>query len=292
MIDYIDIPMGSDSPKAGAQYDPEASITLPLREILHRIHVSPIKNARLIGGEPLLSPHFEEIAGALRINGFQRIRVQTGGWALRNKELRLRIFVIGVRLFEVRFYSSRANEHNAIVKKRGSFGTAQSALHHIYRAGKKLTGGGRTFSDIRIIVTPENAPHMDRIITEASQWRAANQLTVVPGRFPFSLQQAAEKITTGIENALAVNKWVYLDHWPACLFPGHLLHVKEATRYVSGPSIHPKFCSGCHYRCFCRGVPEGHSLDAEQLSQSSFNQQNDWPDFYRRIILQDKATCQ
>lgn len=291
MIDYLDIAVGINSAGPGDQHDPEACIMLPLREILHRIHMSPLKNVRLLGSEPLNSKHFDEIIGALRVNGFQRIRVQTGGWALQNREQRSRIFIMGIRLFEVRFYSSRAKEHDAIVKKRGSFGVAQSALRHIHLAGEKHTGGGPTFSDIRIIVTPENAVHMDRIIVDASQWQA-HQLTVVPGTRPFPLQLAAEKITTGIEQALSMNRWVSLDHWPVCLFPNHLLHVKESTRTTGGTPTYRDFCDGCEFRCFCRGVPEGYSLDADYISESILTQKKDWSDFYRRIILQDKAVSQ
>jgi len=117
LIDYIDIPVGGESPDRCAQDDPEACGLRPLGEILSRINSSSLKNTRLLGSEPMVHPNFVETVAALRINGFQRIRVQTGGWGFRKPEQDWRVFQMGVRLFEVRFYSSLAREHDRLAQE-------------------------------------------------------------------------------------------------------------------------------------------------------------------------------
>jgi hypothetical protein len=284
VINYLEIPLGGSIPDRGAEFDPEGGeLPVSLEEVAERIHASPLKNARLVGSEPLTHPRLDEVIGLLRVHNFQRLRVQTGGWPLRDRERRDQLFKMGVRLFEVRFLSSRRGEHDRLAGRRGSFAAAWGALKHVKKAGEELRGGGPTFLEARLVVTPENLATLERTLVEASRW-PVHQLAVVPGRRPFSLSQAAEAIHRGIELALDNKCWVYLERWPACLFPKLELHLRELTRKVEGGKSFPPECEGCPYLVFCGGMPPWFRPGPEPLAHP-VPSSHDWGSFHARVIL-------
>jgi hypothetical protein len=284
VIDYLDIPLGGSSPDRVAEFDPEGGAPpASLEEVARQIHATSLKNARLLGSEPLTHPRLDEIIGLLRVHNFQRLRVQTGGWPLRDRERRDQLFKMGVRLFEVRFLSSRRGEHDRLAGRRGSFAAAWAALKHVKLAGEELLGGGPTFLEVRLVVTPENLATLERTLAEASRW-PVHQLAVVPGRQPFSLAQAGEAIRKGIEHALTNKCWVYLEGWPACLFPNLELHLRELTRKVEGHKSFSPACESCPYLNFCGGVPPWFHPGQEPVVRPVLSG-HDWGKFHARVIL-------
>jgi hypothetical protein len=283
MIDYLNIPLGGASPDRAAEFDPEGEAQLNDWEaVARRIQASPVQSARLLGPEPLAHPKLAEVIGLLRVNGFQRLRAQTGGWALRDPEKREQFFKMGVRLFEVRFLSSRKGEHDGLAGLRGSFAAAWAAVQEIKKAGEERRGGGRTFLEARLVVTPQNLANLERILSECSRW-PVHQLAVVPGCQPFSLAQAGETIRRGIEHALTNKKWVYLEGWPACLFPKLELHLRELTRKLEGEKSFSHECDGCGWRLFCAGVPGWFRPGQEPLARP-LPGGRDWEKFHARVI--------
>jgi hypothetical protein len=284
VIDYLDISLGGSSQDRAAELDPDGdSPPADLKEVARRIHASPWKNARLLGSEPLTYPELDEVIGLLRVHNFQRLRVQTSGWPLQDGERREQLFKMGVRLFEVRFLSSRPGEHDRLAGRRGSFAAAQAALKQVKKAGEELQGGGPTFLEARLVAGPENLATLERTLAEASTW-PVHQLAAVPGRQPFSLSQAAAAILRGIEHALAHKRWVYLEKWPACRFPKLELHLRELTRRLEGNKSFPAECQGCPYRIFCAGAPSWFRQGQEALAPP-VPDNHDWGKFHARVIL-------
>lgn len=286
MIDYLDITLGGTSPDRSAEFEPFGEAPLAdLNDVAAKIQLSVPQNARLLGTEPLSHPKLAEIIGLLRVHGFQRLRVQTGGWPLRDREMREQLFKMGVRLFEVRFFSSRRTEHDRLAGRHGSFAVAWATVRHVRKAGKERLGGGPTFLVARVVVTPQNVVTLERTLSEASCW-PVQQLAVVPGRRPFSLPQAATAIRRGIEHATVNNCWVYLERWPACLFPKLELHLRELTRRVENNKSFSHQCHGCEYAVFCAGVPAWFQ-PGDELPVRPDTHGSNWGGFYERVILQD-----
>jgi len=284
VIDYLEIPLGGASPDRAAEFDPDGDApAIDLEEVERRIHASSLKNARLLGGEPLAHPWLDEVIGLLRVHNFQRLRVQTSGWPLQDRERSDQFFKMGVRLFEVRFLSSRRGEHDGLAGRRGSFAAAQAALKQVKQAGEELRGGGPTFLEARLVVVPENLATLERTLAEAGSW-PVHQLAVVPGRRPFSLAQAAAAIRRGIEHALNHKRWVYLEKWPACLFPKLELHLRELTRKLEGDQSFLPECASCPHRVFCAGVPPWFRQGEEPLAPPAPSH-HDWGKFHARVIL-------
>lgn len=284
MIDYLNIPLGGAGPDRAADFDPDGGAGLAgWEEAARKIRASPLMNARLLGCEPLAHPRLAEVIGLLRVNGFQRLRVQTGGWPLKDPERREQFFRMGVRLFEVRFLSSRKGEHDRLAGRRGTFAAAWAAVQEVKKAGEERRGGGQTFLEARLVVTPQNPATLERTLSEISRW-PVQQLAVVPGRQPFPLGPAGEAIRRGMEHALTNKKWVYLEGWPACLFPKLELHLRELTRRVEGEKTFSHECDGCAYRRFCAGVPGWFRPGQEPLAPP-LPGGRDWEKFHARIIL-------
>ncbi|MDO9533513.1 MAG: hypothetical protein Q7O12_15495, partial [Deltaproteobacteria bacterium] len=174
-------------------------------------------------------------------------------------------------------------EHDRLAGRRGSFAVAQAALKQVKKAGKELRGGGPTFLEARLVAVPENLATLERTLAEASSW-PVNQLAVVPGRQPFSLPQAAAAIRRGIEHALDHKRWVYLEKWPACLFPKLELHLRELTRKLEGDKSFPPECASCPHRIFCAGVPPWFRQGQEPLAPP-VPSHHDWGNFHARVIL-------
>lgn len=285
MIDYLNIPLGVTSPDLAGDLDPDAGPpSTDIDEVALKIRISALKNARLVGSEPLAHPRLTEVIGLLRVNSFQRLRVQTGGWPLRHRKMCDPFFRMGIRLFEVRFLSSRKREHDRLAGRNGSFAVAWAALKRVRKAGKEMRGGGPTFIEARIVVTPQNLATLERTLSEASRW-PVHQLAVVPGRQHFSLLKASVNIQRGIEHAIANKRWVYLERWPACLFPKLELHLRELTRKLDGRNSFLHQCEGCMHRIFCGGVPDWFRPEQEPLIAPVTTGHN-WGDFHAHIILE------
>jgi hypothetical protein len=133
-------------------------------------------------------------------------------------------------------------------------------------------------------VTPQNLASLEQTLSEASRW-PVHQLAVVPGRQKFSLLKAADAIRRGIEHAIANKSWVYLEGWPACLFPELELHLRELTRKLEGNKSFSHQCEGCMHRIFCAGVPDWFQPEQEPLLPS-VTTGHSWENFYAHIILE------
>ena len=285
MLDYVDIPVGGQTPDAAATLDRDACADQSLDAVVAPIKAEAPWNARLLGAEPLLHPAFESAVAALRVSGVQRIRVQTGGWGLRGKAAMQRVVTMGVRLFEVRFFSSRRGEHDRLAGKRGSFRVARGAVQRLHRARVKRRAP--VFVEARLVVLPDNAERIERILREVSRW-PVQQVAVVPGRQPFALDDAAPGIARGIEAALEAERWVYLEGWPACLFPDLELHQRELTRRCSSGGELPDACAGCAYAGFCPGVPDGCVYKPRPVEAPS-ERQRAWAEFHRNAVAKQEA---
>jgi pyruvate-formate lyase-activating enzyme len=102
-----------------------------LRRVVDQMHLRDTDILTLSGGEPLLSPHFAEICRYVAARFGCRIWVLSNGRRLKSLDFASQLSDVGISKFIIPVFSHRAETHDAITQRKGSFLHTMKGLENL-----------------------------------------------------------------------------------------------------------------------------------------------------------------
>lgn len=93
------------------------------------------RSLALVGNEPLLHPHLDEIIRLSRRHGFSEVEISTSGSPLADPARAAALKEAGATAVSLPLHSADAAEHDAITRSPGSFRDAVRAVENLLRLG-------------------------------------------------------------------------------------------------------------------------------------------------------------
>jgi uncharacterized protein len=132
----------------------------------------------LIGNEPLLHPKILDIISIAKKNGFKKIEIMTSGEPLADKFFLIELIKRGTTSFSIPIFGSKAEIHDSIVQRSGSFKELIAGLYNL-KKNKKV----KVFIHSNLLKQNlADLPALEKLITKKFDF----PFVVLPTRTKFS----------------------------------------------------------------------------------------------------------
>jgi hypothetical protein len=243
-------------PAGPARYRSVAEVTADVEAAAAGWIGAPGPNVTLSGPEPFGHPELPALISAAVRASVRRVRLDTGGSALRSPVNAAGGLSAGVRHIAVTLLGGTPGVHDALAGEPGGFDAA--------------VGGARAFraaaveADIAVcisVIVPacrHNVHDLPAAVTSAFD-ATSDTVAIVLEDGGVDLVSALPWITSACDTGVVNGVWVEVEGVPLCLLPGHVLHVADVMRARAG--ARSLACAGCAPDAACGGLSAGASAD-------------------------------
>lgn len=224
-----------------------------LRSFLNQSEIP--ESIRIFGGEPLLLDFLPELVASLRRRGARRVLIKTTAAPLSNFDLTYNLLGKGAHHFEVEFFSSNPQTHQAMTNNFSSLNLILQGISNLRRL--TLESGQTPFLSFRIIVNSVNFEELSSNIDFLMQFR--------PDRFVVSLAPPLRELGSAIKKVKEAIKitnlslvWLQTEGIPFCTLGEDFHHYGELLiqPYAAFSETNKwEECSGCQASTICQGAP-------------------------------------